>query len=125
MANITTATNGTYQPVSNVDAGTTATSPGAGWPTPLNSATSAATVNVAGPKLDFFTITLANLATDGAVLNAAMLAIQTQATIAMYEVTDAGTDTLAIAVYPTGAWTTATLDTATGGSTAASATFTN
>ena len=125
MANITTATNGTYQPVSNVDAGTTATSPGAGWPTPLNSATSAVTVNLAGPKLDFFTITLASLATDGAVLNAAMLAIQTKATIAMYEVTDAGTDTLAIAVYPTGAWTTATLDTATGGSSAASATFTN
>ena len=125
MANITTATNGTYQPVSNVDAGTTATSPGAGWPTPLNSATSAVTVNLAGPKLDFFTITLASLATDGAVLNAAMLAIQTKATIAMYEVTDAGTDTLAIAVYPTGAWTTATLDTATGGTTAASATFTN
>jgi hypothetical protein len=125
MANITTATNGTYQPVSNVDAGTTATSPGAGWPTPLNSATSAVTVNLAGPKLDFFTITLASLATDGAVLNAAMLAIQTKATIAMYEVTDAGTDTLAIAVYPTGAWTTGTLDTATGGSTAASATFTN
>jgi hypothetical protein len=125
MANITTATNGTYQPVSNVDAGTYATSPGAGWPTPLNSATSAVTVNLAGPKLDFFTITLASLATDGAVLNAAMLAIQTKATIAMYEVTDAGTDTLAIAVYPTGAWTTGTLDTATGGSSAASATFTN
>ena len=125
MANITTATNGTYQPVSNVDAGTTATSPGAGWPTPLNSATSAVTVNLAGPKLDFFTITLASVATSGTVLNAAMLAIQTKATIAMYEVTDAGTDTLAIAVYPTGAWTTATLDTATGGTTAASATFTN
>ena len=94
-------------------------------PTPLNSATSAATVNLAGPKLDFFTITLANVATSGAVLNATMLAIQTKATIAMYEVTDAATDTLAIAVYPTGAWTTGDLDTATGGSTAASATFTN
>ena len=125
MANITTATNGTYQPVANMDSGVVAASPGAGYPTPLYSATSAVTVNVAGPKLDFFTITLASLATDGAVLNAAMLAIQTKATIAMYEVTDAGTDTLAIAVYPTGAWTTATLDTATGGSTAASATFTN
>ena len=125
MANITTPTNGTYQPVSNMDAGTTASSPGAGWPTPLNSATSAATVNLAGPKLDFFTIALADLATDGDVLNATMLAIQTKATIAMYEVTNTGTDTLAIAVYPTGAWTTATLDTATGGTTTASATFTN
>ena len=124
MANITTATNGTYQPVSNMDTNTTATSPGAGWPTPLNSATSAVTVNLAGPKLDFFTITLASVATP-TILNATMLAIQTKATIAIYEVLDTGTDTLAIAVYPTGAWTTATLDTATGGSTAASATFTN
>lgn len=125
MANITTPTNGTYQPVANMDSGVVAASPGAGYPTPLNSATSAATVNLAGPKLDFFTITLADVATSGTVLNAAMLAIQTKATIAMYEVTDTGTDTLAIAVYPTGAWTTATLDTATGGTTAASATFTN
>jgi len=124
MANITTPTNGTYQPVSNMDAGTTASSPGAGWPTPLNSATSGATVNLAGPKLDFFTITLASVATPS-VLNATMLAIQTKATIAMYEVTDTGTDTLAIAVYPTGAWTTGDLDTATGGTTTASATFTN
>jgi hypothetical protein len=52
MANITTATNGTFQPVSNMDTGTTASSPGAGWPTPLNSVTSGTTVNVAGPKLD-------------------------------------------------------------------------
>jgi len=124
MANITTPTNGTYQPVSNMDAGTTASSPGAGWPTPLNSATSGATVNLAGPKLDFFTITLASVATPS-VLNATMLAIQTKATIAMYEVTDTTTDTLAIAVYPTGAWTTGDLDTATGGTTTASATFTN
>jgi len=124
MANITTPTNGTYQPVSNMDAGTAASSPGAGWPTPLNSATSGATVNLAGPKLDFFTITLASVATPS-VLNATMLAIQTKATIAMYEVTDTGTDTLAIAVYPTGAWTTGDLDTATGGTTTASATFTN
>ncbi len=125
MANITTPTNGTYQPVANMDSGVAASSPGAGFPTPLNSATSAATVNLAGPKLDFFTITLANVATSGTVLNAAMLAIQTKATIAIYEVTDAGTDTLAIAVYPTGAWTTGELDTATGGTTAATATFTN
>ena len=125
MANITTATNGTYQPVANMDSGVAAASPGAGYPTPLYSATSAVTVNVAGPKLDFFTITLANLFSTPSVLNATMLAIQTKCTIAMYEVTDAGTDTLAIAVYPTGAWTTGTLDTATGGSSAASATFTN
>ena len=50
MANITTPTNGTYQPVANMDSGVVAASPGAGYPTPLNSATSAATVNLAGPK---------------------------------------------------------------------------
>jgi len=43
----------------------------------------------------------------------------------MYEVTDAATDTLAIAVYPAGAWTTGSLDTATGGTTSSGATFTN
>lgn len=125
MANITTPTNGTYQPVSNMDAGTTASSPGAGWPTPLNSVTSAATVNLAGPKLDFFTIALAGVASTGSVTNATMLAIQTKATIAMYEATTGAPDTLAIAVYPTGAWTTTDLNTATGGTTTASATFTN
>ena len=31
MANITTPTNGTYQPVSNMDSGTVAASPGAGY----------------------------------------------------------------------------------------------
>tara|TARA_R110000782_G_scaffold82882_1_gene162794 strand:+ start:1630 stop:2004 length:375 start_codon:yes stop_codon:yes gene_type:complete len=124
MAYITRA-NGDYQPVVNMDSGTVASSPGAGYSTGANTVTSGATVNAAGPKLDFFTITLANVATNPAVLDAAMLAIQTKATIAMYEVTDAGTDTLAFAVFPTGAWTVGTLDTATGGSTAASATFTN
>ena len=43
----------------------------------------------------------------------------------MYEVTNTGTDTIAFACYPTEAWTTATLDTATGGTTTATATFTN
>jgi hypothetical protein len=124
MAQITRA-NGDYQPVVHMDSGTVASAPGAGYSTGANTSTSGVTVNAAGPKLDFFTITLAGLATDPAVLNATMLAIQSKGTIAMYEVTDAGTDTLAFAVFPTEAWTTATLDTATGGSTAASATFTN
>ena len=43
----------------------------------------------------------------------------------MYEVTDTGTDTIAFACYPTGAWNTTDLDTATGGTSSASATFSN
>ena len=114
----TTRTHGDFLPVMNYDA--------AGYTVgAVNAVTSGVTVQPQGPKLDFFTITLASLATDGTVLLNCINAIQQLATIYMYEVTDAGTDTIAIAVYPTGAWTTATLDTATGGSTAASATFTN
>jgi hypothetical protein len=91
----------------------------------INAAVSAATVQPQGPKLDFFTITLANVAVDGSVLKSTIDTIQQLATVYIYEVTDASTDTLAVAVYPTGAWTTATLDTATGGTSVASATFTN
>jgi hypothetical protein len=137
MANITTATNGTFQPVSNMDTGTTASSPGAGWPTPLNSVTSGTTVNVAGPKLDFGTITFTgNTTVSGASLNLAMLTIQTKCTIAMYEFTtnSSNTATLALATYPTGAWDYANagdLDAAVTAAlgyavtTAATATFTN
>jgi hypothetical protein len=114
----TTRTHGDFKPVMNYD--TASYTVGA-----VNAATSAATVQPQGPKLDFFTIALANVATSGAVLKGAMDAIQQLATVYIYEVTDASTDTLAIAVYPTGAWTTGTLDTATGGTTSNGATFTN
>jgi hypothetical protein len=114
----TTRTHGDFQPVMNYDA--PSYSVGA-----VNAVTSAATVQPQGPKLEFFTIALANVATNGAVTKAAIDAIQQLATIYMYEVTDASTDTLSVAVYPAGAWTTGALDTATGGTTTASATFTN
>ena len=110
--------HGDFKPVMNYDASTYTV--GA-----VNASTSGATVQPQGPKLDFFTIALASVATDGAVLKAAIEAIQQLAVIYVYEVTDASTDTLAVAVYPTGAWTTGALDTATGGTTTASATFTN
>jgi hypothetical protein len=105
MANITTPTNGTYQPVSNMDTGTTATSPGAGWPTPLNGFTSGASVNLAGPKLDFGTIAITgeNPLT-AAHLNLIIQTVQTKATIAIYEVTNTTNSTVALAIYPTGAW---------------------
>jgi len=113
-----TRVHGDYKPVANFD-------------TPdytvggVNAVTSAATVQPQGPKLDFFTIALASVATDGTVLADCINAIQTKAVIYMYEVTDTSTDTIAFACYPTEAWTTGTLDTATGGTTTATATFTN
>ena len=114
----TTRAHGDFQPVANFDA--PEYSVGA-----VNASTSGKTVQPQGPKLDFFTIALANVATNGTVLKTAIDAIQQLAVVYMYEVTDASTDTLAVAVYPTGAWTTATLDTATGGTTSNGATFTN
>jgi hypothetical protein len=96
-----------------------------------NALTSGLTVQPQGPKLDFFTITLANVAANTTIAAQTIQAIQQNATIAIYEFTDTGTDTLAVALYPTGAYTTGTLatvvDDATGGtsSVAATATFTN
>ena len=55
-----TRTHGDFKPVLNLDTGSYTS--GA-----INLPTSAATVNPAGPKLDFFTVTLANVATDGTV----------------------------------------------------------
>jgi hypothetical protein len=97
----------------------------------LNAITSAVTVQPQGPKLDFFTITgngtqvLDNIAT-------VFQTVQQLATVHVYEYSDATDNTLAIAIYPTGAWTTVTLDnelsnawTSANVSVAASATFTN
>jgi hypothetical protein len=98
----------------------------------LNAITANVTVQPQGPKLDFFTITgngtqvLDNIAT-------VFQTVQQLATVHIYEFSDAGDDdSLAIAIYPTGAWTTVTLDnelsnawTSANVSVAASATFTN
>lgn len=74
----------------------------------VNAVSSALTVQPQGPKLDFFTAT-ANGALTTTQVNSAVQAIQQLATIYIYEYTDAANDTLAFAVYPTGAWTTAGL----------------
>lgn len=119
-----TKVHGDFQQVMNYDA--------PGYTTgSLNAITSAVTVQPQGPKLDFFTITgnstqvLDNIAT-------VFQTVQQLATIHIYEYTNATDDTLAIAIYPTGAWTTVTLDnelsnawTSANVSVAASATFTN
>ena len=123
MAQVTRV-NGDFKQLINYEAGSYTN-------TGVNAVTSAVTVQPQGPKLDFFTITLADVTANTTIALQTVQCVQQLATIYLYEFTDAGTDTLAVAVYPTGAWTTATLatavDTATGGSSsvAATATFTN
>ena len=132
-----TRTSGDFQPVVVMDQGVNATSPGAGYNTGINTVTSGASVNVAGPKLDFGTVTFTGNATvSGASLAIAIQTIQQKATIAIYEFTtnSSNTATLALATYPTAAWDftnagdlDAALTTALGYAvtTAQSATFTN
>ena len=99
-------------------------------------------VQVAGPKLDFFSLTanaaLTNAGNVNGYLNNVLTAIQQNGTIAMYQA-GAVAGVINLAIYPAGAYTAATLVTAaqtanmTGGlgigiptaNVAASATFTN
>lgn len=100
--------------------------------TGVNAVSSALTVNPMGPKLDFFTFTAAGALT-GAEVTQAIQVLQQLATVYIYEYTDAASDTLAVALYPTGAWTTTSITAAmtaaggglAGGATTATATFTN
>jgi hypothetical protein len=73
----------------------------------LNAVSSGLTVQPQGPKLDFGTITFTGAASPtGADIAIAMQTIQQLATVYIYEYTEVGanTDTLALAVYPVGAW---------------------
>ena len=99
--------------------------------TGVNAVTSAVTVQPQGPKLDFFTLT-GNGSQIADNIQAAFQTIEQLATIHIYEYTNATDDTLAVAVYPTGAWTVASLDaafanawTSANVAASASATFTN
>jgi hypothetical protein len=101
-----TKSNGDLLPVLNLD-----------YPAYTNSGANAVstgnTVQPQGPKLDYFTITAASSgALTGTQVNLIIQATQQLATVYIYEFTTAGPDTLAMAVYPTGAWTTATLQAA-------------
>ena len=100
-----TKTHGDFQPVLNYDLG--AYTVGA-----VNAITSGATVQPQGPKLDFFTITFSGTGTTGAQILATFQTIEQLATMHMYEFTTATDDTLAVAIYPVGAWDTTTLDVA-------------
>jgi hypothetical protein len=118
-----TKVNGDFLPLINFDSPAYTNSG-------VNALTSAATVQPQGPKLDFFTIT-GNGSQIADNIATVFQTVEQLATMHIYEYTDATDDTLAIAIYPVGAWTTATLDTALTAawgsanvSVAASATFT-
>ena len=119
-----TKVNGDFQQVLHLDA-PAYTNDG------LNAVDSAVTVQPQGPKLDFFTLT-GNGSQIADNIAVAFQTIQQLATVYIYEYTNATDDTLAVAIYPTGAWTTATLDaafanawTSANVTASASATFTN
>ena len=94
--------NGDAQPVFNIDVLNGPVAPG--------TSTAATPVNFTGPKLDFFQITCANTnatlqGTNGYVANV-IRAVQQTSTVAMYQVDGAQ---ISIAVFPTGAFTNATI----------------
>jgi uncharacterized membrane protein YjfL (UPF0719 family) len=101
-----TRVNGTTQPVFRMD-----TANGNIQGTANIAATGS--VNFQGPKLDFFSLVAnGSMATGGNVngyINNLMQAIQTKATVAMYQVSPAAPTILNLAVYPTGAYTNVTL----------------
>jgi hypothetical protein len=76
-----------------------------------NAVSDGSTVQPQGPKLDFFTITATGALT-GTQVNLIIQATQQLATVYIYEYTNDTNDSVAMAVYPTAAWTTSTLDTA-------------
>lgn len=99
MAEVTRA-HGDFKPQMNFDAESYTVGS-------INAVTSAATVQPQGPKLDFGTITFTGATTpSGADIKIAIDTIQQLATVYLYEYTEVGdnTDTLAVAVYPAGAW---------------------
>ena len=101
-----TKTNGDLLPVLHLDSAAY-TNSGA------NAVSTANVVQPQGPKLDFFTVTASgSSALTGTQVSYIIQATQQLATVYIYEFTTAGPDTLAMAVYPTAAWTTGTLQTA-------------
>lgn len=121
-----TKVHGDYKQVAVYDAGVTGT--GAGSSTGVNAVTSGVTVQPQGPKLDYYTVTATGGLT-GAQVNTIVQTLQQLAIVYIYEYTDTTNDTLAVAMYPTGAWTASAIDTAvaaagiSGTTTTAGATF--
>jgi hypothetical protein len=98
-----TRVNGDFKPVLHLDSA-------AYTNTGVNTVTSAATVQPQGPKLEYFTVTFTGTGTTGAQIKATIDAIQQLATVYIYEFTTASDDTLAVAMYPVGAWGDVTAD---------------
>ena len=84
-----------------------------------------ALVQMAGPKLDFFAVVVENASnqavdlrnelgniTDPGVVQTINQTIQQTATIAFYQVQNSSTGQISYGLYPSGAYTTTTLDTA-------------
>jgi hypothetical protein len=107
-----TKVNGTAQPVFHMDVGNGSI---AG-----STSTAATPVNLAGPKLDFFQLTCANTnatlqGVNGFVSNV-LQAVQQTSTVAVYQVDGVQ---ISLGVFPTGAFTAATILTAAQGANAA------
>jgi hypothetical protein len=105
---IFTKTNGTTQPVFAFDVAN-------GSIAGTANVAAQGPVNLAGPGLDFFTLTanaaLTNAGNVNGYLNNVLQAIQQTGTVAIYQA-GATAGTISIAIYPRGAYTTATLVTA-------------
>ena len=97
-----TKVNGDYQGVINYDS-FAYTNNG------LNAVSANIAVQPQGPKLDFFTVTATGALT-GAQVNSIIQAVEQLATVHIYEYVDDTNDSVALAVYPVGAWTTTTLN---------------
>lgn len=99
-----TKVNGDFLPVLHLD-----------YPAYTNSGINAVTPNVAvqpqGPKLDFYTAT-ANGSVTSTQIQAAFQTIEQLSTVMLYQYGNASNNTLAVGIYPAGAWTASTLQTA-------------
>ena len=97
-----TKVNGDFLPVLNYDSFSY-----------VNSGLNAVEANVAvqpqGPKLDFFTVTATGALTGNQVANI-IQAVEQLATVMIYEYVNDTNDSVALAIYPVGAWNTTTLN---------------
>jgi hypothetical protein len=100
-----TKTNGTTQPVFALDVGN-------GSIAGTANVAAQGPVQIQGPKLDFFTLTangaLTNAGNVNGYLNNVLTAVQQNGTIAFYQA-GATEGTINLAIYPSGAYTTANL----------------
>jgi hypothetical protein len=101
-----TKTSGTNQPVFHMDTGNAQI-------VGTSNIAAMGSVNFQGPKLDFFSVvanaSLISSANVNGYINNILQAIQTKGTVAMYQVSPAAPTVLNLAIYPTDAYTAATL----------------